>query len=333
MGHHVTLFATSNSITSANLHSEAPAGYEEDPDVDAKVYESLHIAAVFERAREFDVLSNHFDFGPIAYSRLVETPMVTTIHGFSSERILPIYRKHNDVARYVSISNADRHQDLTYEATIYHGIELANFTFKPTAGDYLLFLGRFHPDKGAHRAIEVARKAGQDLVLAGIIQDQKYFHDEIAPHIDNRRVRYLGQVESIERDILLGGALALLHLISFSEPFGLSVVEALATGTPVIAHPLGSLPEIIRHTKTGFLVEDIQGAVDAVGLIQSIKRQDCRDDAENRFSALRMVEDYSALFERVVSETPSAASRSKSKGRSTKAKRIDESLTPYGNKS
>lgn len=313
----MTLFATGDSITSAHLRAEAPTGYEEDPDVDAKAYEGLHIAAAFERAHEFDVLSNQFDFLPLTYSRLVATPVVTTIHGFSSDRILPVYRAYDDVARYVAISEADRHPDLSYEATIHHGIDLAGFTFRPDPGGYLLFLGRIHPDKGAHRAIEVARRAGLPLVLAGIVQDAAYFRDRVQPHLGRAGVTYVGPVGPAERDRLLGEARALVHLIGFAEPFGLSVVEALATGTPVIAHPLGSMPELLRHGRTGFLVDDVPAAVAAAGKVADLRRRDCRDDVEERFTADRMVDDYAELFERVARDGPSAASRSSSSGTST----------------
>lgn len=304
LGHDVTLFATADSRTAARLHAEAPRGYEEEPggDVpryDVKVYEGLHIAAAFERAGEFDVLSNHFDFLPLTFSRLVPTPVVTTVHGFSSELIVPAYRAYDDVGHYVAISDADRHPDLTYAATIHHGIDLAPFTFRDRPGDHLLFLGRIHPDKGTHRAVEVARRAGRPLVIAGIVQDEQYFRTLVAPHLDDADVTFVGPVGPAERDALLGGALALLHLVGFAEPFGLSVVESLATGTPVIAHPLGSLPEIIRPGRTGFLVDDVDGAVDAVGRVGSLSRQECRDDVEERFTAARMVADYADLFARV----------------------------------
>jgi glycosyltransferase involved in cell wall biosynthesis len=299
LGHDVTLFATADSITSARLIGQAPTGYEEDGALDPKVHEGLHIAAAFERAAEFDVISNQFDFLPLTYSRLVATPVVTTIHGFSSAAIVPVYQAYDDIARYVAISAADRHPALTYEATIHHGITLTDFTFRPDPGEYLLFLGRIHPDKGAHRAIEVARRAGLALVLAGIIQDQAYFRDQVEPHLGRPGVSYLGPVGPAQRDELLGGALALVHLISFAEPFGLSVVEALATGTPVIANPLGSLPELLRDGETGFLVSDLDQAVDAAGRVAGLSRTTCRQDAERRFSAGRMVADYSAVFERV----------------------------------
>jgi glycosyltransferase involved in cell wall biosynthesis len=304
-GHDVTLFATADSATSAWLHSTVPHGYEEREGVDAKVCEALHNPAAFERAAEFDVLANHFDFMPLTYSRLVSTPMVTTIHGFSSPDIVPVYRAYDDIAHYVSVSDANRHRDLRYDATIHHGIDTTQFAFMSDPGDYLLFLGRIHPDKGTHRAIEVAKLAGMPLIIAGIIQDETYFLEAVKPHIDGVNVSYVGPVGPAQRNTLLGGARALLHLISFAEPFGLSVVEALATGTPVIATPLGSMPELLRHGSTGFLVPDIAAAVTAVGKVAKLDRQLCRQEAETRFSADRMIDDYLALFERIVgAKTP-----------------------------
>ena len=295
-GHEVTLFATADSKTSARLVSPVQAGYEEVDGADAKACEALHNATAFEHAHEFDVIANHFDFMPLTYSRLVSTPVVTTVHGFSSEQILPVYRAFDDIAHYVAISAANRHPELTYDATIHHGIDTSEFTFVPVHGKYLLFLGRIHPDKGAHLAIEVAKLAGLPLIIAGIIQDQRYFDDEVAPHIDGTDVSYVGPVGPAKRDELLGGARALLHLIGFAEPFGLSVVESLATGTPVIATPLGSMPEIVQDGRTGFLVTGVADAVEAVGKISKLDRPDCRNDAAERFSADRMIDSYLALF-------------------------------------
>ena len=299
-GHDVTLFATGNSETTACLHPTAPAGYEEDRTLNAKVCEALHNAAVFERADEFDVLANHFDFMPLTYSRLVGTPMVTTIHGFSSPSILPVYQAYNDVAHYVAISDSDRHPDLDYAATIHHGIDVSRFTYVPHGGGYLLFLGRIHPDKGTHLAIEVARRTRMPLVIAGVVQDAGYFRELVQPTIDGAQVTYVGPVGPAERDRLLGGAAALLHLISFAEPFGLSVIESLATGTPVIATGLGSMPEILRQGSTGFLIDDQDSAVDAVGHLAELDRARCRAEAVDRFSADRMIDAYLALFGRVL---------------------------------
>ena len=298
-GHDVTLFATADSLTAAHLHAEAPAGYEEDPTVDAKVHEALHIAAVFERADEFDVISNQFDFLPLVFSRLTRTPLVTTIHGFSSDRILPVYRAYDDVAHYVAISDADRDPGLTYAATIHHGVETGRFSAGAGDGGYLLFLGRIHPDKGTAAAIEVARRAGLPLRIAGVIHDQEYFRTAVEPHLDGDAVTYLGSVGPEERDTLLGGALALLHLLDFEEPFGLSVAESMVTGTPVIDYPRGSMPEIIRAGVSGALVADVNEAVAAVRVIGSLDRSACRADALSRFSAERIVAEYERLFERL----------------------------------
>lgn len=303
-GHDVTLFATADSETSARLVAPVPSGYEETTGADAKVAEALHNSTAFGRAGEFDVLANHFDFMPLTYSRLVSTPMVTTIHGFSSPKIVPVYRAFDDIAHYVAISDADRHPDLRYAATIHHGIDTAQFTFRPDPGEYLLFLGRIHPDKGTHLAIEVARLTGLPLIIAGVIQDEEYFRVAVEPHLAENSVTYVGPVGPQRRDELLGGARALLHLIGFAEPFGLAVVEALATGTPVIATPLGSMPEIIRDGETGFLVTDVAAAVAALAKVDQLDRRVARDDVRERFSADRMIDDYLALFERIVPKTP-----------------------------
>lgn len=298
-GHDVTLYATADSLTSARLHGTAPTGYEEDPGVDAKVHEGLHIAAMAERSGEVDVVSNQFDFLPLVFSRLLAAPMVTTIHGFSSQRILPVFRAYDDVAHYVAISDADRHPDLTYDATIHHGIDVGQISAGAGDGGYLLFLGRIHPDKGTATAIEVARLAGLPLVLAGVVHDAAYFAEAVAPHVDGSAVRYVGAVGPAERDALLGGAVALLHLIAFDEPFGLAVAESMVAGTPVVAYRRGSMPELVRPGVTGVLVDDVAGAVAAVPVAARMDRAACRADAIARFSVDRMVEQYERLFARV----------------------------------
>src|SRR5205807_7641815 len=158
------------------LVAVAPRGYAEDPEIDAKVYECLHIAAAFEQASggAFDILHNHFDFLPLTYSRLVSTPVVTTVHGFSSARIVPVYRAYNSTTHLVAISASDRRADLDYAATIHHGIPLGEFTFCAGRGEYLVFLGRIHPEKGASDAIDLARRTGPKLIRAGIVQDAEY---------------------------------------------------------------------------------------------------------------------------------------------------------------
>jgi glycosyltransferase involved in cell wall biosynthesis len=292
----VTLFATADSHTAGTLAAVCPRPYSEDPSIDAKVWEMLHVAHVFERAAEFDLIHNQADFVPLAFSRLVDTPIVTTIHGFSSERILPAYQRYQDRVAYVAISTADRHPALRYAATIHHGLSLEEFPFDPVGSEDLLFFGRIHPDKGAAEAIDVARRVGRRLVMAGIVQDQGYHEREIAPAIDGQRVVYDGPVGGSARVKALGSARALLHLINFDEPFGLSVIEALACGTPVIARNRGSMPELIEHGVTGFLVESVEEAAAAVGRIGELDRAACRASVAARFTVDHMAERYLDLY-------------------------------------
>ncbi len=296
----VTLFATADSVTSARLVATAPTGYSEDPSLDAKVEEARHIAAAFERAGEFDLLHNSFDFLPLTYTRLVDTPVVTTIHGFASDVTLPVYLDYADRVSYVAISDADRHPQLPYVATVRHGIDLSAFEAVTAPGDHLAFFGRIHPDKGTAVAIEVAARAGVPLVIAGIVQDRAYFEASVAPHIDGDRVVFLGPVGPAERQRVLGGARALLHLIDFDEPFGFSVVEAMACGTPVIAYPRGSMPELVVPGVNGALVDSVDAAVDAVGTVTTLDRRGVRRSAEERFGVDRMVDEYLAVYRTVL---------------------------------
>ncbi|MEO6945368.1 MAG: glycosyltransferase family 4 protein [Nitrobacter sp.] len=292
----VTLFATKDSRTAAKLDGICPAPYSEDPTIDAKVWEILHVAHVFEQAGEFDLIHNQADFVPLAFSRLVRTPMVTTIHGFSSERILPAFKAYDDRVHYVAISDADRHPDLRYAATIHHGIPLKDFPFDPHGSEDLLFFGRIHQDKGAAEAITAAHRSGRRLIMAGIVQDQNYYNEQVAPALENRSVIYLGPVGGTARAKTLGSARALLHLINFDEPFGLSVVEALACGTPVIAFNRGSMPELIDDGVTGFLVSSLDAAVEAIDRIDEIDRAACRAVASARFTVDRMADRYLGLY-------------------------------------
>jgi glycosyltransferase involved in cell wall biosynthesis len=298
----VTLFATEDSLTRAKLAAICPRPYSEDSSLDPKVWECLHIAHAFERAAEFDLLHNHFDFLPLSYSVLTATPLLTTIHGFSSEKILPVYQRYNNATYYVAISDADRHPTLDYAATVYHGIPMAEFSLHPTPDDYLLFFGRIHPDKGVVEAIEVAQRTGRRLIIAGLIQDQAYFYEQVAPHLDNSQICYVGLVEPGQRNELLGGAYALLHLINFAEPFGLSMIEAMACGTPVIAHPLGSIPEVVKHQQTGFIVDGQTEAVVAVQAVDQLDRAFIRRYTAQNFSCDQMVEGYIQVYQHVLEQ-------------------------------
>lgn len=301
-GVEVTLFATADSRTRARLVGTAPTGYSEDPSLDAKVWECLHVATCFEQADAFDLIHNNADFLPLAWSRLVDTPVLTTIHGFSSERIVPVYERYDDRVHYVAISAADRHPRLHYAAVVHHGIDLDAFPLGRGDGGYLLFFGRIHPDKGTAEAIDLADRTGLRLLLAGIVQDRAYFEREVAPRLDGARVRFLGPVGPDRRAELLGGARALVHLVNFEEPFGFSVVEAMACGTPVIAMGCGSVPEVVAHGRTGFVCRTLAEMIAAVAEVPRLDRRACRAHVAARFSVERMADAYEAVYRRVIEE-------------------------------
>jgi glycosyltransferase involved in cell wall biosynthesis len=297
-GWDVTLFATADSITRARLHAVVERGYEEDRSIDPKVAEYLHISEAFEHAAEFDLIHSHYDFMALAYTRLVKTPVLTTIHGFSSPRIMPAYEKYRD-GYFVSISDADRAPGLNYLATVYNGIDLALYPLRTGGGDDLIFIGRIHPDKGVHLAIETAKQSGRRLLIAGIVQDAGYFRDEIQPHLDENRIRYVGPVGVEEKNALFTQAFALIHLNTIPERFGLVLAEANAAGVPVIAMDLGSCRAVNEHGGTGFLIKAVAEAVRALDGVASIKDSACRKRVEERFSIATMVEAYERVYAKI----------------------------------
>jgi glycosyltransferase involved in cell wall biosynthesis len=294
-GWDVTLFATADSVTHAHLHAVLDRGHEEDSTVDSKVAEYLHISEVFEHSAEFDLIHSHFDFMPLSYTRLVKTPVLTTIHGFSSTKIMPVYQKYRD-GYFVSVSDSDRAPGLNYLATVYNGIDLSLYPLQECGGDDLIFLGRIHPDKGVHLAIEVARLSGRRLIIAGIIQDKAYFRDQVQPHLDDQNILYIGSVDVKGKNELFAGARALLHLNTIPERFGLVLVEANAAGVPVIAMDLGSCREVIKDGQTGFLIENVAEAVRAIGRLSEIDRSACRSRVQQHFSIETMVKEYERVY-------------------------------------
>jgi glycosyltransferase involved in cell wall biosynthesis len=293
-GWDVTLFATRDSVTRARLHAVVDRGYEEDPAIDPKVAEYLHISEAFEHAAEFDLIHSHYDFMALFYTRLVKTPVLTTIHGFSSPQIMPAYEKYRD-GYFVSISDSDRAPGLNYLATVYNGIDLSLYPLQEHGGDDLIFLGRIHPDKGVHLAIEVARLSGCPLLIAGIVQDRTYFRERVEPFLD-RRIRYIGPVDVPGKNALFARARALLHLNTIPERFGLVLAEANAAGVPVIAMDLGSCREVIRDGRTGFLVNDVEEAARALKGLDKIDRASCRRRVRERFSIDTMVQGYERVY-------------------------------------
>lgn len=297
-GWDVTLFASGDSVTRAHLHAVVDRGYEEDSTADPKVAEYLHISEAFERAAEFDLIHSHYDFMALTYTRLITTPVLTTIHGFSSPKIMAVYQKYRD-GYFVSISDSDRAPGLNYLGTVYNGIDLTLYPLQQSRGDDLVFLGRIHPEKGVHLAIEVAQQSGWPLAIAGIIQDETYFREQVEPHLDNRLIRYVGPVDVPGKNELFSRARGLLHLNTIPERFGLVLAEANAAGVPVIAMDLGSCHEVIKDGRTGFLVNDVNEAVQVLHKLPEIDPTACREHVQQRFSIDTMVDAYERVYDKI----------------------------------
>ena len=294
----VTLFATLDSQTRAELRGVSPHGYAEDPSMDGRIWEAMHVANALRESKNFDLVHNQLDWLPLAFAAHCAAPMVTTIHGFSGAGILPAYKQAH--SHYVAISDADRSPDLDYIATIYHGVDLAQLPLTTAPSDDLVVFGRIHPDKGTADAITIAQLAGRRLVICGIVQDERYFAEEIKPQVDGDQIRYLGSIGPEQRADVLGSAAVLLHPIAFDEPFGLSVVEAMACGTPVIAYRRGSMSEVVEEGVTGFLVYDVDSAVAAIEKAIALDRNSVSARAASRFGADRMVDDYLHVYEKIL---------------------------------
>ncbi|MCA9146430.1 MAG: glycosyltransferase family 4 protein [Planctomycetaceae bacterium] len=307
-GWDVTLFATGDSVTAAHLEAVIDHGYEEDPSIDPKVAEYLHISSAFERAEEFDLIHSHYDFMALTYTRLVNTPVLTTIHGFSSPQIMPVYDKYRD-GNFVSISDSDRAPGLNYLGTVYNGIDLSLYPLQESHGEELIFLGRIHPDKGVHLAIEVSLQSRCPLVIAGIIQDQMYFRDKVEPHLHNPLISYIGSVDVAGKNALFSRARALLHLNTIPERFGLVLAEANAAGVPVVAMDLGSCREVIEDGETGFLVNNVNEAVQALRRVAEIDRVACCEHVVRRFSVETMVAAYERVYEMIFDRRTKKRSR------------------------
>ncbi|MDM9385834.1 glycosyltransferase family 4 protein [Chlorogloeopsis sp. ULAP01] len=307
-GHEVTLFASGDSITLAKLQSVHPRALRLDSTVkEYGIYEMLQLAWVFERAEEFDVIHSHMGCSALPYTKLVNTPTVTTLHGIftpDNEKMFQ-YAKSQP---YVSISNAQREPrlGLNYAATVYNGIDVSSHKFHPQPEEppYLAFLGRISPEKGTHIAIQIAKQAGWRLKMAGKVDivDVEYFEQEVKPLIDGKQIEYLGEANHVQKNALMGGAVATLFTITWREPFGLVMVESMAAGTPVIAMNFGSVPEVIADGKTGFICNSIEECVNAVSKVTELDRYACREHVEKNFSVQKMVDGYEAVYRQLVAE-------------------------------
>jgi glycosyltransferase involved in cell wall biosynthesis len=296
-GADVTLFATGNSHFEGTVQSVVPVGCAEDQKLNADVFTALHIGNLMEQASGFHLIHNNFDWKPMTYALgRNDPPMLTTVHGFSTPQILAAYYACGQRSFYCSISDADRDPGLSYLATTYNGIDPAQFTFNSKPGEYLVFLGRFHPEKGTHLAIEIAKRTGKQLKIAAIPQDEEYFYRYIEPEIDGEQIQFLGPVYREARDELLSNALALVHMTTRPERFGLTMVEAMACGTPVLGARMGSIPEIVVHGETGFLCDDVEDAIRKVPLLHTLDRNACRERVERHFTVDRMIDRYAAAY-------------------------------------
>lgn len=313
-GHDVTLFASGDSQTSATLSSVYPKALGNSGLHKADTQKPLaHYHACYARAAEFDLIHSHGQYLSLPEAEGLRTPVVFTWHGSfypgeTTEEKRAILRKYKHL-QYISISDNQRGglPELHYVATVYNALDITEYPFVDKKGEYLLWIGRVSPKKGAIDAIETAKKLGIRLEMAAAIDpiDREYFDAEIKPHIDGTQVVYHGEVDHSALAELYGGALATLYPISWHEPFGLVMAESMACGTPVIAYNAGSVPEIVDDGVTGFVVEQslgIQGLVDAVGRVGELDRAACRKHAETRFHKDRMVAEYEAVYKKIVTQ-------------------------------
>jgi glycosyltransferase involved in cell wall biosynthesis len=306
-GHEVTLFASGDSQTLAHLEAVYPRALRLDPNVkEYAVYEMLELGQVYQRAKEFDLIHSHVGISALPLANFITaTPTVHTLHNnFTNDtrHAFSYYQKQP----YISISNSQRQIDLNYVGTVYNGIELADYPFvaQPSEPPYLAFLGRFSPEKGPHHAIAIAKQSGWRLKMAGKVDvgDSEFFEQEIVPLIDGQQIEYLGEINHAEKTELLGNAAITLSPISWQEPFGLVMIESMATGTPVIAMNFGSVPEVVVHGKTGFICKSYAEMAAMIPLALELNRQTCRKHVENNFSVSQMVNGYEAVYRQIIKD-------------------------------
>lgn len=308
-GHEVTLFASGDSQTRAKLAPgcERALRLLGKPELGSSLQLAM-LAEVFTEARHrFDVVHSHIDYWSFPFARLAHIPMVSTMHGrLDIEELRPVYQRFPETP-LVSISDAQRVPlpQMNWVDTIYHGVPRELLRFNPRKGNYLAFIGRISPEKRPDLAIEVALRSGIPLKIAAKVDvvDREYFETVIKPRIKPPMIEYIGEIDDVQKSEFLGGALALMFTIDWPEPFGLAMIEALACGTPVIARRCGSVPEVIKPGVTGVIANEIDELVAAVGQIDSISRQRCRREFEERFAVEVMVDKYEAVYHRLLNRT------------------------------
>jgi glycosyltransferase involved in cell wall biosynthesis len=312
-GHQVTLFASGDSRTKAKLVAPAARALRLDSQRrDDLAFHLLELARVFEHPRDFDIIHCHVGHLAFPFARLSGASTLHTLHGrLDLPDTYPVFRHFRDQP-LVSISHAQRHPfkglGVNWAGTVYHGLPLERYAYAPRGGAYLAFLGRMSPEKRPDLAIAVAKRLGIPLKMAAKVDpvDRVYFEREIAPLLDHPLVDYIGEIDDRDKPEFLGGARALIFPIDWPEPFGLVIIEALACGTPVIAHRCGSVPELVLHGQTGFIVDTQEEMEQAVKWLDRIDRAECRRDVEARFSVTRMVDGYEAIYRSLAEQARSA---------------------------
>lgn len=305
LGHEVTLFASGDSDTDAALYPQVPRSLRLDPQVlDPIAHHVLMAERIYQKAQSFDIIHNHIDYFPYSMIRRIDTPVLTTLHGrLDLPDLVPIYQEFHEIP-VASISNSQRQPfpSINWQGTIYHGLPKDLYEFHSGPGSYLAFVGRICQDKGIIEAIETAIESGVPLKIAAKVDkvDEEYFKTEVEPRLHHPLIEYIGEINDAEKNEFIGNAQALLFLIDWPEPFGLVMLEAMACGTPVIARPWGSVPEILDHGVSGYRVENVDQAVEAVLHLDLLDRKTCRQVFETRFTATRMAEDYVRLYEQLI---------------------------------
>jgi glycosyltransferase involved in cell wall biosynthesis len=307
-GHEVTLFASGDSITDAKLSAIHPQALRLDPDIkEYGIYEMLNLVSVYERAEEFDIIHSHMGCSALPYAKLCKVPTVHTLHGIFTRDNAKMYSYAKDQP-YISISNSQREPqlDLNCVSTVYNSIRVSDHKFfpQPDEPQYLAFLGRMSPEKGPHHAIEIAKRVGIPLKMAGKIDpvDEQFYNEQIAPHVDGEFIQFLGEANHNQKNNLMGRAYATLFPITWREPFGLVMIESMAAGTPVIGIEMGSVGEVISNGVSGFVCQNVDECVDAVAKIANIDRQSCRDYVALKFGVQAMTNGYEAAYQAVLDE-------------------------------
>ncbi len=305
-GHDVTLFASGDSVTSAKLESVVPKALRLNAEIsEPGIYDLIHLQKVFDLSETFDLIHFHNGYNAFPFAERMKTPVVHTLHGRFTADNRHIFRTFRQQP-YISISNDQRATDLdlNYLATVYNGIDPNNYPFRETSGDepYLAFLGRMSPEKGPHHAIEIAKKTGWKLIMAGKIAsvDQDFYREQVEPFIDDEQIVFLGEVTHEQKIELIAQASATLFPITWPEPFGLVMIESMCTGTPVLGTAIGSVPEVIKNDVSGYVCANVEEMIEKIPAVTQLNRQACHQYVRDRFTIQTMVDGYENAYQKLL---------------------------------